>query len=173
VNDIQLVSKGLLDRGMTEYPPWFRHEGKGVGPPLGDPGLHPVRTDGMDEEGLQRDASARCPEPSQGLQKPAPFHGDLLLGGCMQEDQADEMIEHGKDEACLLDPEHRLTVPHVHLPGGLELAQRRFRFPTLSLECRHVSARGALRLADGGSQGDLARTTPALLPLIAAFPHHK
>ena len=49
LNGIQLVSKCLLDQGMTEYPPWFRQEGKGCGPPLGDPGLHPVRTGGMDE----------------------------------------------------------------------------------------------------------------------------
>jgi hypothetical protein len=48
-NGIQLAAKCLLDQGLTQHLPWFGHKGKGFGPPLGDPGLHPVGTGGIDE----------------------------------------------------------------------------------------------------------------------------
>jgi hypothetical protein len=49
----------------------------------------------------------------------------------LQDDEAHEIIEDGKNEEFLVDPQHGLTMEHVHLHRGLELRQMDFGFSTL------------------------------------------
>jgi hypothetical protein len=105
-----------------------------------------VRTYGIDEPGLQRHAGVRGPEPPPSVQKADPFHVDLWLDGRLQNDQAYEMIKDGTDEEFLVDPQHGLTMPSIHLHRGLEWCERSFGVPALPVAFGQVRTWVALRI---------------------------
>lgn len=163
----------MLYQGRPQQTSWFAHKREGFGPPLVDSGLDAVRTYGIDEQALQRHAGVRGPEPPPSVQQAAPFHVDLWLDGRWQHDQAYEMIKDGQDEACLVDPQHGLTMPYSHLPRGLEWCEMRVGVPARPVAFGQVRTGVARRLTSGGHPGHLTRAKPATGHVIPELSPHQ
>jgi hypothetical protein len=73
-NGIQLASQLALQYLVTQCLPGFAHQGEPLGSPFLDARLHPMRADGVDEQGASRHPGVRGAELSQGIQKADPFH---------------------------------------------------------------------------------------------------
>ena len=49
-NGMKLTSKLLLDQLLAQFLPGFDHQRDAFGPPLLDPWLHPMRSNGVDDQ---------------------------------------------------------------------------------------------------------------------------
>jgi hypothetical protein len=60
---MKLTSELWLDQLLTQFLPGFDHEREALGPPLLDARLHPMRADGVHDQGPSRHTGARGAEP--------------------------------------------------------------------------------------------------------------
>jgi hypothetical protein len=74
----EVSSERLLEQLLMQFLPGFHHQREALGSPLLDPRLHPMRADGVDEQGPSRDSSVRGPEPAQRVEEADPLHADVL-----------------------------------------------------------------------------------------------
>jgi hypothetical protein len=78
---MKLASELLVDQLLTPCVPGCDHQGEGLGPPLLDPRLYPMRPEGIDDQSPYRDPGTWRAEPPQGIQEADPLHADMLPCG--------------------------------------------------------------------------------------------
>jgi hypothetical protein len=78
---MKLTSDLLLHQLLTQFLSGFDHEREALGAPLLDARLHPMRADGVDDQGPSRHAGARGAEPPLRSQTANPLHVDVLTCG--------------------------------------------------------------------------------------------
>jgi hypothetical protein len=117
-------------------------------------------TRGIEVQSLQRHATVGCPSPPQRIEKAHPVNLHLLVLCRLQDDQTDELVDHGKDRQCLQDTQDGLAVEPIHLHSGLELSQMGFGFPALVGQRGHVGTWIALDVDSRGHDSARLRAKP-------------
>jgi hypothetical protein len=78
---MKLASELWLDQLLTQCLSGFDQKREALGPPFLDARLHPLRSDGVDDQRSSREPGVRPAEPPQRSQTADPLHADALAHG--------------------------------------------------------------------------------------------
>ena len=170
-NGMKLGSGLVLGQLLRQCPAGCDHEREARGVPFLDARLHPMRTDGVDDQGLSRPSSAQGTEPPQGLHNAQPLQAEAWKCGGAAHAHADQVLDEREHGPCVEPAWHRVTGQHIHRQGGLEVRSRAFDLPALAVQGREVGDTAGLgsaqRRPEGPLAGPEARPTDAVAPLAA------